>query len=76
MRDPEDLRAQAVRLYALAIKARETDTEYADQLVTRAIQLQDEAAAIEEVALSFNNPKRHRRRRPVARQREKAARPN
>jgi hypothetical protein len=51
MPNPDELRAQAVRLLALAIKARETNGEYADKLVGRAMELQDEATAIEETAI-------------------------
>lgn len=51
MPKPDELRAQAVRLLALAIKARETNGEYADRLVGRAMELQDEATAMEEAAM-------------------------
>jgi hypothetical protein len=51
MPKPDELRAQAVRLLALAIKARETNGEYADRLVGQAMELQDEATAMEEAAM-------------------------
>jgi len=50
MGDPEALRAHAVRLFAAAMEARDKDDELADRLVVRAIQLQDEATALEEAA--------------------------
>ena len=50
MRNPEALRTQAVRLFALAIETSDEDRELADQLVVRAMKLQDEAIALEEAA--------------------------
>jgi hypothetical protein len=44
------LRAQVVRLYALALQVRDRDPGHADQLVADAIELQDRAMAIEEAA--------------------------
>jgi hypothetical protein len=46
--DPGSLRAQAVRLFAMAIQVRET--EYADGLIAEAVELQDEATAMEQAA--------------------------
>jgi hypothetical protein len=48
--DPQRLRAHAVRLFAMAIDAREINPEYADKLVAEAMELQDRATAIEEAA--------------------------
>ncbi len=48
MASPESLRAQAVRLFALALAARDTDGELADLLVARAMALQEQANALEE----------------------------
>ena len=48
---PEHLRAQAVRLFAMAIDAREINPDYADKLVAEAIELQERATAIEEAAM-------------------------
>ena len=46
--DPESLRAEAVRLFAMAIQVRET--EYADGLIAEAVELQDEARVMEQAA--------------------------
>ena len=46
--NPESLRAQAVRLFAMAIQVRET--EYADRLIAEAVELQDLATALEQAA--------------------------
>lgn len=51
MASPESLRAQAVRLFALALAARETDAEFADLLVARAMALQEQATALEEATI-------------------------
>jgi hypothetical protein len=48
--DPQRLRAAAVRLFAMAIDARELHPGYADKLVVEAMALQDRATAIEETA--------------------------
>jgi hypothetical protein len=48
--DPQRLRAAAVRLFAMAIDARELHPGYADKLVAEAMALQDQATAIEEAA--------------------------
>ena len=50
MNDPERLRAQAVRLLALALEAHDTDPDYADELVAEAIELEDQATKIENAA--------------------------
>jgi hypothetical protein len=51
MSSPESLRAQAVRLLALAIEARGRGDEALSELhVARAMQLQDEATALEDAA--------------------------
>ena len=50
MDDPERLRAQAVRLLALALEAHDTDPGYADELVAEAIELEERAATIEHAA--------------------------
>jgi hypothetical protein len=46
--DAERLREQAVRLLALAMQVRDLNPDYADKLVAEAIELQDQATAIEE----------------------------
>jgi hypothetical protein len=46
--NPESLRAQAVRLFAMAIQVRET--EDADELIAEAVELQDHATAMEQAA--------------------------
>jgi hypothetical protein len=46
--DPQRLRARVVRLFAMALAAREINAEYADKLVAEAMELQDRASAIEE----------------------------
>ena len=46
---PEHLRGRALRLFALYIKARDYgDTELAARLIARAIQYEDEAAALKD----------------------------
>lgn len=46
--DPKLLRAHAVRLYALALRIRDSAPGYADRLVEEACELEDRASAIEE----------------------------
>ena len=46
--NPESLRAQAVRLFAMAIQVRET--EDADELIAEAVELQDQATTMEQAA--------------------------
>ena len=46
--NPGSLRAQAVRLFAMAIQVREN--EYADKLIAQAVELQDQATAMEQAA--------------------------
>ncbi len=53
MASPESLRAQAVRLFALALAARDTDSELADLLVARAMALQEQATTLEETGMSM-----------------------
>ena len=48
------MRERAVRLLAMALEAREIDQDYADKLVAEAVELQDQATAIEEVAEKNN----------------------
>jgi hypothetical protein len=48
------MRERAVRLLAMALDAREIDPDYADKLVAEAVELQDQATAIEEVAEKNN----------------------
>jgi len=48
--DPQGLRARAVRLFAMAIHVHEDQPGYADKLVAEAIELQDQATAVEEAA--------------------------
>jgi hypothetical protein len=46
--NPESLRAEAVRLFAMAIQVRKT--EDADRLIAEAVELQDQASAMEQAA--------------------------
>jgi hypothetical protein len=54
---PGSLRAQAVRLFAMAIQVRET--EYADGLVAEAVELQDQATVMEQAATVPPNERGH-----------------
>ena len=48
--DAKVLREHAVHLLGMAMQVRDLDAEYADKLVAEALELEDEATAIEEAA--------------------------
>jgi hypothetical protein len=53
--NPQLLRAQAVRLFAMAIHIREIQPMYADKLIAEAIELEDRATAIDDAAIRKKN---------------------
>ena len=48
--DTKGLRDHAVHLLGMAMQVRDLDPEYGDKLVAEAIELEDQAKAIEEAA--------------------------
>ena len=55
MDDAGRLQERAVRLLALSMQVRDLSPDYADKLVAEAIELQDQAAAIEKETAKKSN---------------------
>jgi hypothetical protein len=60
MREPETLRAQAERLFAMALQVRDTDPAHTEKLIGEAIDLQEKATAMEKSAKVPPAPSRRR----------------